>query len=207
MTARQTPLLDDAAVLKHAITLARVGGAAAVTPEAVAQRCRVAVSDLPDPLQTSRQLQRRVTPLATAALARHIGQAVDGISRGDELLRHVGRAYIEFALDEPGWFEMSMFTEPSMVNAKSEQARHNGKTPYEYLEHAFTTLVAEGRVSPHEVTGASMTCWAGVHGFATLASRGPLRAAEPAKLEYLTHQIVDRLVRSAVDGAPAPELV
>ncbi|UUZ60490.1 TetR/AcrR family transcriptional regulator [Nocardioides sp. B-3] len=102
--------------------------------------------------------------MAETIAARQVGQ-----DEGAAMLTAVGEGYIAFALDEPGWFDVAFF-------AMGEKLQPGGQSPYTLLEEALAALVAEGRLAPERVDDAVMTCWSGVHGFATLTSRGPLRA-------------------------------
>lgn len=191
--------LGEAVVIRHAMALARVGGSRAVRPERVARRCGATLTDLPVDLRDPRELLRRTSLGCCATLAARISERVDGESDGEEMLRGIGDAYILFASEEPGWFETAMFSPTTMRDARSVSARSpGGRTPFEYLEHAFEVLVREGRVLPESVAGGSITCWAGVHGYATLINRGPLRSTDASVVLRLAREAVDRLVESAL---------
>src|SRR5688500_1936892 len=116
--------------------------------------------------------------MAVAIAARQV-DATDG----DALLTTVGEGYIAFALDEPGLFDVAFFALGEMLDS-------TGCTPYTLLTDALDALVAEGRLDADRVDSAALTCWSGVHGFATLTSRGPLRA--------LPRETVDDLARVVV---------
>lgn len=198
-------LVDEAAALRHGAVLARLGGTSAVTPQAVAFRCQAPTSALPAHLRSERELRRRVSPLAAAKMAEAMAEAVEGLTSGEEILRAVGRSYIDFAVTQPGLFELAMFAQSTMANTRSAEARGSAdRTPYEHLMLAFSTLVLEERVNPEQANATALTCWSGVHGFATLVTQGPMRSADEATVHALADQIVERLVHAALTDMTSP---
>lgn len=191
-------------LFEHAEALARVGGAEAITPEALAQRYGTSQEDIGvDEVCT---LFRRVATTSMATLAERMHFATEGLEDGAEVLRAVGAAYVQYALDEPGWFEVAFFTEPRMANARNEAARSaSGRTPYEHLEHAFELLVLQGKLHPEAVTVSTLAAWSGVHGFATLTTRGPLRSMAQATIRQYSEEVMDLLVDAATIKAPPEE--
>jgi AcrR family transcriptional regulator len=85
--------------------------------------------------------------------------------RARRRLREVGRAYVEFALAEPGLFEVAFTSPPA--------DEHEG--PYALLNRSLDDLVEVGVLPPERRPGAEVACWAAVHGFAMLHLDGPLR--------------------------------
>lgn len=121
-----------------------------------------------------------------ATITRHQAGASDGLS----MLRGVGEGYIQFALDEPGWFDVAFFAMGDLV--------HPSRSPYHQLEEALALLV-----EPSQVGGAAIACWSGVHGFATLATRGPLRALPRSVVDARGRELVDQLCDSVL-SRPSP---
>ncbi len=145
-------------------------------------------------------LVRAVAQAALAEMARTIEQRQTRVDDGRALLRGVGEGYIQFALDEPGWFDVAFFAMGDMLNTTAaESAGDAGRSPYQQLEDALDRLVGEGVLAPDRAGDAAITCWSGVHGFATLTARGPLRG--------LPREVVDahasRLVAALVDAVTA----
>jgi hypothetical protein len=67
--------------------------------------------------------------------------------------------------------------------------------PYALLNDVLDELVAAGGPPPGRRQGADVACWAGVHGFAVLCLRGPLRTLPPAERDAsldVTLDIIDR---------------
>ena len=123
------------------------------------------------------------------------------------MLRGVGEGYIQFALDEPGWFDVAFFAMADMVNATATgSAGDAGRSPYQQLQDALAALVSAALLDPDRAGDAAVTCWSAVHGFATLTSRGPLRELPrdlvDAQAERLVADIVDAVTTSAYADRP-----
>ena len=96
-------------------------------------------------------------------------------------LREAGRAYVHFALAEPGLFELAFSSHVGPVEGG----------PYALLNQVLDELVDVGAMPPDRRLGADVMCWAGVHGFAMLHLRGPLREASVADRELLLDRCLD----------------
>jgi AcrR family transcriptional regulator len=129
--------------------------------------------------------------IAVAIAARQVDAA-----DGEALLTTVGEGYIAFALDEPGWFDVAFFALGDLLDS-------TGPTPYTLLTDALDALVAEGRLEADRVDSAALTCWSGVHGFATLTSRGPLRPLPRETVDDLARVVVADLVAAITRPRPS----
>lgn len=168
-----------------AIKLREVTRAAGVTPRAAYRHF------------TDRdELVRAVAGRALSRLAAAIESRMPAPTpSGRELLGAVGSGYIAFALDEPGWFDVALFAMGDMLSASGPEASGaQGRSPYQLLEHALQVLVDEGLLDESAVGDAVVTCWSGVHGFATLTSRGPLRDLPRAVVDDQAGRLVAALV-------------
>ncbi len=131
----------------------------------------------------------------------------DPAARAIERLRETGRAYVDFALREPGLFAVAFST------AGGPEAHREADTmvgPYAVLNAVLDELVECGAVTPARRQGADVACWAMVHGFASSTwtdpsarSRGdPRRAArDGARRRAPRHR---RLSQSAATTAAQP---
>lgn len=193
-----------AALVESAMELARLEGAHAIVLREVTRRAGVTPRAAYRHFADRDALVRAVAQRALAQLAAAIEDRLDATADPDgrTMLQIVGESYIAFALDEPGLFDVGFFAMDDMLNATAPASGVRGRSPYQLLEHALETLVTEGRLARDDVGDAVITCWSGVHGFAALTARGPLR--------QLPRDVVDeqavRLVAALVDAVAGTEL-
>lgn len=130
--------------------------------------------------------------LLVDAMQRRLGsvQSEDPVVRARRRLAEVGRAYVEFALAEPGLFRVA-FTAPV-----HDDAPVSLEGPYLLLGQVLDELVEVGFLAPDARTGAEMTCWSAVHGFSVLSIEGPLASADPATQRDTLDQILIAIDRS-----------
>jgi hypothetical protein len=112
----------------------------------------------------------------------------DPTARATERLRETGRAYVAFALREPGLFAVA-FTAPEGPAVHADVETLTG--PYAVLNGVLDELVECGAVTPAHRQGADVACWAMVHGFASLVVDGPLREVPDEMREHLLETVLD----------------
>jgi AcrR family transcriptional regulator len=108
-------------------------------------------------------------------------------------LRALGRAYVEFALTDPGLFRTA-FCRPE----KPEGATSRG--PYALLSGVLDELVSCGVLEPGRRQGAEIPAWAVVHGLATLLVDGPLALLSPAEQQAVAERCAD-FVLNGISGS------
>jgi len=99
-------------------------------------------------------------------------------------LREVGKAYVEFALTEPGLFAVG-FAHAAELSELSG--------PFDLLREALDECVETGHISADKRPGAELPCWAGVHGFAMLYGTGPLRTTPAERRDADLAVVLDRI--------------
>lgn len=109
-------------------------------------------------------------------------------------LEATGRAYIDFALSEPGWFRTA-FGVPQFDPGPKEPVP-GGPSPYDILGQALDRLVTVGAVTPQRRAGAEFPAWAAVHGISNLLLDGPLRALGTPAQEEVVKLVLDSVRRS-----------
>ncbi|NLT26969.1 MAG: TetR/AcrR family transcriptional regulator [Microbacteriaceae bacterium] len=204
------------ALVEAGVELAREGGADAVVLREATRRVGVTARAAYRHFSSREALVDAVSLACLAKLAERIeaewpggaarGAGVHDAADADPLryLIAVGDGYIAFALEEPGWFDAAMFVVDSMAPATDPAAAgRSGRTAFELLQSAIGALVEAGRIPPDSAQSAAIACWSSVHGFALLASRGPLRQLPPAERDAAGRGLV-RDVAAAVAGGPAP---
>lgn len=121
---------------------------------------------------------------------------VDPRARALARLRATGRAYVAFALAEPGLFATA-FTSPAGSQPHAGTDELTG--PYLVLNTVLDELVTCGALAAERRNGADVACWAMVHGFAELVGTGPLRDLPPEAREPLLDAVLDVVQRGLVD--------
>ena len=100
-------------------------------------------------------------------------------------LGEIGRAYIDFAHEEPGLFATA-FAVPQQ-HPYGAQAGGDGadRTPLGQLRAALDELVAAGLIDQRRRAGLEYPIWSTVHGLAVLTGEGPLRDVPEATRRQL----------------------
>ena len=130
-----------------------------------------------------------------ADAARHGAAPGDPEQRARRRLRETGRAYVLFALAEPGLFDGGVHVAQGAGQPQPRPGRRP-TGPYALLNAGPRRAGRRGRPSPaHRREGADVACWAAVHGFAELHLHGPLRELpadqRDAALEAIL-EVIDR---------------
>ena len=140
---------------------------------AVAARCIMLLAEL---------IQRRLGELGTEG---------DPVDHTWHRLMVAGRAYVEFALTETGWFKTAFG--PSHPDEASIPAEHN---PFAILNGILDELVAVGALPPQRRPGAEYAAWSAVHGISTLIVDGPLAEMPPDDRDAA----VDKVLTTVITG-------
>ncbi|HEX4060766.1 MAG TPA: TetR/AcrR family transcriptional regulator [Streptosporangiaceae bacterium] len=102
-------------------------------------------------------------------------------------LRTAGRAYVEFALAEPGWFATGFAIPLDMPP--------DGPTDdfdlFAILVKVLDELVSSGAIAPEARPGAEYVAWAAVHGIATLLTEGSLRNLPPTERDAAIDRVIN----------------
>ena len=192
------------ALVREGLALSRADGADAIVLREVTRRAGVTARAAYRHFADRDALVRAVARGALAEMARTIERRQPPGRDGVAMLRSVGEGYIQFALDEPGWFDVAFFAMADMANtAEPDAAGDAGRSPYQQLEDALAALVEEGWIEAGDTGDAAITCWSGVHGFATLTSRGPLRGLPRDLVDAQAQKLVVALVDAVAGGGAA----
>jgi hypothetical protein len=125
--------------------------------------------------------------------------APDAKHRARARLQAIGLAYIEFAVEEPGLFQVGFRSWSQLVGPDAVPGAPVSAPPFRILVAALDDLVTAGALAPERRPGAEWACWSTVHGVADLATRGPLRALPADRVAALARLAVDRII----DGVTA----
>lgn len=131
--------------------------------------------------------------------------AADSLTAALLRLRGVGLGYIDFAIEEPGWFELAFFGRTDDDGPADEAPAVGGPdpsgspadleaSPFAELLAALDECAATGALSSERRPGAEFSCWSAVHGCAELMVHGPLRGAPPPMVREVAERVVDDII-------------
>jgi AcrR family transcriptional regulator len=183
------------------VELARAGGPDAVVLREAARMVGVV------PNAAYRHFADRDELLAavcTAAMGELAARMAAGIGRvrgrhGDAAaarrrLRAIGRAYLEFAREEPGLFATAFALPHQHAYGAPDGGTGQDPMPLDQLRAVLDELADAGVLSRRRRAGIEYPIWSTVHGLAVLTGQGPLRDAPAAtrhRLEELTRAFID----------------
>ncbi|WP_099023970.1 TetR/AcrR family transcriptional regulator [Mycolicibacterium palauense] len=125
------------------------------------------------------------------ALHEHIRGAAVGQPTTLDVLRAQGRAYVRFALDNPGLYRIAAMGE-GRPGSDVDEALANAA--FVHMRQAVATLMDEGVYAPGDPTVVTLELWAAAHGVAALLISKP----------YLpfgdVESFTDRVLRAACVG-------
>jgi len=185
-------------LVRHAVALAREKGPAGVVLREVARRAGVSHNAAYRHFADREELLALVSAAAfdelAAAMQARLSATGGGTAEARALkrLRVIGRAYVEFALAEPGLFAAA-FNGPLTPEEGTEE--HMAGGAYGLLGQALDALVEVGLMPAERREGAEIVCWSAVHGFANLHIDGPLRERPPAERDVELERMLDLLER------------
>jgi AcrR family transcriptional regulator len=93
-------------------------------------------------------------------------QVTDPIER----LRRAGRAYVDFALENPQHYRLMFMTPRPIIDGEDGEANDPGRNAYAFLRNTVEDAVAQHLLRP-ELTDTDLvaqTIWAGLHGVVAL---------------------------------------
>lgn len=197
------------ALVQAAVTLAQAGGPEAVVLREVARQTGVSHNAAYRHFADREELLAEV---ADAGMDRLSAAMTDELARVEETeplpravarLRATGRAYVHFALAEPGLFAVAFAARPDPADGTADVGTETaGDTdvpdPYDLLGRALDDLVSVGGVTPARREGAEALCWSAVHGFAVLHQSGPLSVVPPEEQERSLELLLDQIQRGLV---------
>jgi AcrR family transcriptional regulator len=191
------------ALVEAGVELARTKGPDGVVVREVARRTGVSHNAAYRHFADRDQLLTEVALWAMGRLEQAMEERLatvrtrDPGARARHRLREVGRAYVEFALAEPGLFEVAFSAQLHGDDHRDDEAGG----PYGLLNRALDDLVDVGVLPARRRPGAEVACWAGVHGFAMLHLHGPLRGVTAADRDRSLEQMLDLLELALVEPA------
>ncbi|MGO4711028.1 TetR/AcrR family transcriptional regulator [Bradyrhizobium sp. 2TAF24] len=166
------------ALITAAEAILAEGGAEGFTLREAARRAGVSPAAPSHHFGNAPGLLTEVAIRGYDALTRALAEAAAIDAPVRERLRAQGEAYVCFALDHPGRFQM-MFSNRRLL-ADEPRLHAAAKAAYMELEAVMEQLPGGGPVAARQVDIAARAAWSVVHGFAKLALEGKFGAADTA---------------------------
>ena len=110
-------------------------------------------------------------------------------------LRAIGRAYQEFAREEPGLFATAFALPQRHAYDAPDGAPGQERMPLDHLRAALVELVDAGVLAQRRRDGIEFPIWSAVHGLAVLTGQGPLRDIPDATRRHL-----EKLLGAFIEG-------
>ena len=206
-----------AALVETGLSIARESGPEGVALREVARRVGVshnaAYRHFADRDELLGEISHRAMARLTAAMRARIAalpEGDDAMAGARARLDQIGRAYVEFALAEPGLFRVAFAGKahsagsPAVGPPPADGQPGDGQPgdgPYGLLNAALDDLVDVGYLDPARRPGSEVACWAAVHGFAELCLDGPLRLLPSDLREAALSRLLDTVERGL--GGPS----
>ena len=194
------------ALADAATDMARAGGPDAVVLRAAARQAGVSAAAAYRHFADHDELLGVVRQRAIEALGAAMRQSLesgrpesDPAQEAVRRLRAIGRAYIRFALDDPGLFRTAFCPPDKLQPGAAERMVSQG--PYMLLSGVLDELVEHGVLDPARRAGAEIPAWATVHGLATLLTDGPLATLAADDQARAIDRTSDFLL-NGIKGAP-----
>ncbi|MBY8877390.1 TetR/AcrR family transcriptional regulator [Actinacidiphila acidipaludis] len=170
------------ALVDAGLTLARAGGPGAIGLREVSRQAGVSHNAAYRHYADHHELVAAVAARCMdrlGALMRARTEAVTGppgAQRAWARLNALGRAYVDFARAEPGWFRTA-FTGAGVGAGTEggEGVQLPADHPFRQLNAALDDLVDAGALPHGRREGAEYAAWSSVHGLAALLVDGPLQ--------------------------------
>lgn len=162
------------ALVGAGVELARASGPDGLVLREVARRTGVSHNAAYRHFADRDELLGEVASVASDRLEQAMLARIDEVDeeqpalRAAARLRATGRAYVEYAVAEPGLFHVAFC--PTGTGSSAHDA-----APFVLLGTVLDEMVEHGALTPEGRVGADVACWAAVHGLSVLLLDGPLR--------------------------------
>jgi AcrR family transcriptional regulator len=192
-----------AALVQAGVELARAGGPSAVLLRAASREAGVSHNAAYRHFANQEDLvaavaQRCMAQLGVLMLERMDQVTVRGpIRRAVARLNAIGRAYVDFARTEPGWFRTA-FSSARPHGDAAELPEFDAKdaaNPYVILNRVLDELVDVGAMTAERRRGAEYAAWSAVHGLSSLLLDGPLRELPEDEIARAIDVVLDVIER------------
>ncbi|WP_043174015.1 TetR/AcrR family transcriptional regulator [Streptomyces sp. NRRL B-24484] len=190
------------ALIDAGVALARTGGPSAVVLRAVSREAGVshnaAYRHFADHQDLLAAVAVRCMERLGLLMVRRTAEVAedDPVPRAWARLAAIGRAYVDFALTEHGWFRTAF------SGAAAHGAKHvlgdpdaSRTDPYTLLAARLDELVEVGELPPERRPGAEYAAWSAVHGLSDLLVDGPLHELPAGEVGFAVETVLAAIAR------------
>jgi AcrR family transcriptional regulator len=188
------------ALLDAGLELARAAGPNAVVLREATRRAGVAPNAAYRHYANQQALLRAVRHASLALVGGAFEAALSKLPKSSSpekaahaRMRALGLAYIQFALDEPGWFRTAFCTPNDLAEQTPEKQSDQGRTPYELLCAVMDNYVQAGLLPPSQRPGAEFMAWSAVHGLALFFIDGPLDKLLRSQMKQMSIRLLSMI--------------
>ena len=185
------------ALVEAGLRLAAGGGPNAVVLREATRQAGVSPNAAYRHFSDREALLSAVSVRCLAFVASEIRKELEVCATGVDVraqLDAVGRAYVRFALREPGLFRTAFTVHTSAEAGRG--AEDGGRGPFGLLLDVLDRAVESGVMPAERRPGADVAAWSAVHGLAVLLLDGPLRSV-PAEAR---DALIGRVLRTVREG-------
>jgi AcrR family transcriptional regulator len=179
------------ALIEAGLRLAAGGGPNAVVLREATRQAGVSPNAAYRHFSDREDLLAAVSTRCLAFVASEISEELETSAASDDVgaqLDAVGRAYVHFALREPGLFRTAFtaHTDPEAGRGGED----GGPGPFGLLLQVLDRAVEVGVMPAERRPGAEVAAWSAVHGLAVLLLDGPLRSVPAAAHDALIERVL-----------------
>jgi AcrR family transcriptional regulator len=197
-----------AALIEAGVALAQAGGPEAVSIREACRRVGVSHAAAYRHFPDHDALLGAVADAAMAALSELMAQLIEDADGADPqslaraALQATGRAYVRFAVTEPGLFRTA-FARPESHGdpVTADDPKSPLSSPLDLLARSLDQVLASGAMPADRRPGAEVTAWSAVHGLSMLLLEGPLRGLADQRRD----EVIERVLTDVTRGLTAAE--
>ena len=191
------------ALVDAAVTAARVNGPEAVVVRDMARQVGVSHNAAYRHFASRENLLTAVAEVGLGGLAATMREELeatprkrDPAARARQRLRAIGRAYVSYAMAEPGlfrtiWAAAQYPSVPPSALASNDIAQAEMSDPYLILNAVLDELVDAGAIPASRRPYSETVAWSAVHGLSMLIINGPLAGMPRAEIDRVLNRLCD----------------
>jgi AcrR family transcriptional regulator len=191
------------ALVEAAVAAARINGPEAVVVRDMARQVGVSHNAAYRHFASREDLLTAVAEVGLGGLGATMREELDATPRRRDpaerarlRLRAIGRAYVSYAMAEPGlfrtiWAGAQYPSVPAGAVPSDDIAPAEMADPYLLLNAVLDELVDAGAIPASRRPYSETVAWSAVHGLSMLIINGPLAGMPPAEIDHMLNRLCD----------------